>query len=124
MWARGTGLSSSHGPQLSNPALSRQGVAWGIGSVWMARTPSSGATASPVRTRCDATGAGSARANSATPRTCADEILLHRDELRQLTDAQVLSAAEALLDLVRLLPPRPGVSGLVEQQRLFARART
>jgi hypothetical protein len=49
---------------------------------------------------------------------------VHRDELRQLTNAQVLSAAEELLDLVRLLPPSPGVSGLVEQQRLFARART
>jgi hypothetical protein len=49
---------------------------------------------------------------------------IHRDELRQLTNAQVLSAAEELLDLARLLPPPSGVSGLVEQQRLFARART
>jgi hypothetical protein len=48
---------------------------------------------------------------------------VHRDELRQLTDAQALTAAEELLDLVRLLPPPTGVSGLVEQQRLFARAR-
>jgi len=49
---------------------------------------------------------------------------VHRDELRQLTNAQALTAAEELLDLVRLLPPPTGVSGLVEQQRLFARART
>jgi hypothetical protein len=48
---------------------------------------------------------------------------VHRDELRQLTDAQALTAAEELLDLVRLLPPPTGISGLVEQQRLFARAR-
>ena len=49
---------------------------------------------------------------------------VHRDELRQLTDAEALTAAEELLDLMWLLPPPPGESGLVEQQRLFARART
>lgn len=49
---------------------------------------------------------------------------VHRDELRQLTDEQALAAAAELLDLARLLPLPTGVSGLVEQQRLFARART
>lgn len=49
---------------------------------------------------------------------------VRRDELRRLTDAEALAAAEELLDLVRLLPPPTGTSGLVEQQRLFARART
>jgi hypothetical protein len=49
---------------------------------------------------------------------------LHRDELRRLTDAEALAAAEELLDLVRLFPSKAGGSGLVEQQRLFARART
>ena len=48
---------------------------------------------------------------------------VRRDELRRLTDAEALAAAEELLDLLRLLPPSAGVSGLVEQQRLFARAR-
>jgi hypothetical protein len=48
---------------------------------------------------------------------------VHRNELRELTDAEALAAAEELLDLLRLLPPPVGVSGLVEQQRLFARAR-
>lgn len=48
---------------------------------------------------------------------------VHRDELRRLTDADALAAAEELLELARLLPPPSGVSGLVEQQRLFARAR-
>lgn len=48
---------------------------------------------------------------------------VRRDELRRLTDAEALVAAEELLDLVRLLPPLTEVSGLVEQQRLFARAR-
>jgi hypothetical protein len=54
----------------------------------------------------------------------AGPALVHRDELRQLTDAEALAAAEELLDLMWLLPPPPGESGLVEQQRLFARART
>lgn len=49
---------------------------------------------------------------------------VRRDELRRLTDAEALVAVDELLDLVWLLPPPPGVSGLVEQQRLFARART
>lgn len=47
---------------------------------------------------------------------------VRRDELRRLTDAEALVAADELLDLVRLLPPATGTSGLVEQQRLFARA--
>ncbi len=37
--------------------------------------------------------------------------------------AEALTAAEDLLDLLRFLPPRQGESGLIEQQRLFARAR-
>ena len=49
---------------------------------------------------------------------------VRRDELRRLTDADALAAAEELLDLVRLLPPPSGMSGLVEQQRLFAQIRT
>jgi hypothetical protein len=48
---------------------------------------------------------------------------VRREELRRLTDAEALAAAEDLLDLLRFLPPRQGGSGLVEQQRLFARAR-
>ena len=48
---------------------------------------------------------------------------VRRDELRRLADAEALAAAEELLDLVRLLPSPTGVSGLVEQQRLFAGAR-
>lgn len=47
---------------------------------------------------------------------------VRREELRRLTDADALAAAEELLDLVRLLPPPAGESGLVEQQRIFARA--
>lgn len=46
----------------------------------------------------------------------------HRRELQQLTDAQALDAVLALLDLVPDLPPKSGGSGLVEQQRYFARA--
>jgi len=45
------------------------------------------------------------------------------EELRNLTDAEALAATEDLLDLLRFLPPRQGKSGLVEQQRMFARAR-
>lgn len=47
---------------------------------------------------------------------------VHRRELRRLSDQEALAAAEALLDLVRYLPAPQGLSGLVEQQRLFARA--
>jgi hypothetical protein len=47
---------------------------------------------------------------------------VRRRELRQLSDADGLAAAEQLLDLVRHLPPKHSRSGLVEQQRLFARA--
>lgn len=49
---------------------------------------------------------------------------VRRDELRRLTDAEALAAAEELLDLMWLLPPSTDASGLVEQQRLFAHART
>jgi len=45
------------------------------------------------------------------------------EELRKLTDAEALAAVEDLLDLLRFLPSRQGGSGLVEQQRIFARAR-
>jgi hypothetical protein len=48
---------------------------------------------------------------------------IRREELRRLTDAEALAAAEDLLDLLRFLPPRQATSGLVEQQRLFAYAR-
>lgn len=48
---------------------------------------------------------------------------VRREELRQLTDAEVLAVAEELLDLLRYLPPRDELSGLVEQQRVFARVR-
>jgi hypothetical protein len=48
---------------------------------------------------------------------------VRREELRGLTDAGALAAAEELLDLLRFLPPRDDLSGLVEQQRIFARLR-
>ena len=48
---------------------------------------------------------------------------IRRRELRELTELEGLAAAESLLDLVRLLPPKEGGSGLVEQQRLFALVR-
>jgi len=48
---------------------------------------------------------------------------VRREELSKLTDAEALAAVEELLDLLRFLPPRQGQSGLVEQQRIFARAR-
>lgn len=41
-------------------------------------------------------------------------------ELSELTDAEALDAAEALLALVDDLPPKDGTSGLGEQQRPFA----
>jgi len=40
-------------------------------------------------------------------------------ELRGLSDGEALAAADALLELLPLVPPREAVSGLVEQQRLF-----
>lgn len=49
-----------------------------------------------------------------------DEV--HRRELREMTDAEARDAVLALLDLVADLPPKTGGSGLVEQQRYFARA--
>lgn len=45
------------------------------------------------------------------------------EELRSLTEAEALSAADQLLDLLGYLPARDDLSGLVEQQRLFARMR-
>ncbi len=48
---------------------------------------------------------------------------VRRQELRRLTDQEALAAAVTLLDLERHLPPRTDGSGLVEQQRIFARAR-
>ncbi|HZT96548.1 MAG TPA: hypothetical protein VFB34_06890 [Chloroflexota bacterium] len=48
---------------------------------------------------------------------------VRRKELRAMTDAEGLAAAEDLLDLLRYLPKKAGESGLVEQQRVFARLR-
>jgi len=48
---------------------------------------------------------------------------VRRRELQALTDDEALAAAEALLDLLRLLPPHERGTGLVEQQRLFSRLR-
>lgn len=46
---------------------------------------------------------------------------VRRRELRELTDAEALAAAETLLSLAPLLPPKADLTGLVEQQRIFAR---
>lgn len=54
-------------------------------------------------------------------RSAALEQVRH-DELRALTPADALAAADALLDLVRILPVADGTSGLVEQQRVFGHA--
>lgn len=50
---------------------------------------------------------------------------VRRREVAALTDAQALAATLDLLEMVDALPPLPPrtSSGLVEQQRLFARAR-
>ncbi len=48
---------------------------------------------------------------------------LRRRELREMTDGQALQAVLDLLDLVTVLPIKHGGSGLVDQQRYFARAR-
>ena len=48
---------------------------------------------------------------------------VRRDELRRLTDADVVSALDDLLELVQYLPAPGTTSGLVEQQRIFARLR-
>jgi hypothetical protein len=68
--------------------------------------------------------AASAQAAAVAQRLRAGQALaqVRREELRGLTDAEALAAAEELLDLLRFLPPRQGKSGLVEQQRIFARA--
>ena len=43
--------------------------------------------------------------------------------MRCLTDEEALAAADALLSLVALAPVNERLTGLVEQQRLFARTR-
>jgi hypothetical protein len=49
---------------------------------------------------------------------------VHRDELRNLTDADALSASDALLSLSgEISDDRWASSGLIEQQRLFMRSR-
>jgi hypothetical protein len=55
---------------------------------------------------------------------CAGAALadVRRQELRDMTDDEAATAVEQLLDLMRHLPPKRSGSGLVEQQRLFARA--
>ncbi len=47
---------------------------------------------------------------------------VRRRELRELSDAEALQAVLDLLDLVTVAPPKSGGSGLVDQQRYFARA--
>jgi len=47
---------------------------------------------------------------------------VRRTELREMSDAEALAAAEAVLDLVSTLPVRDTLSGLIEQQRLFSLA--
>ncbi len=56
-------------------------------------------------------------------RASAELDRLHASELQAMTDAEALTIADAILDLADLAPPKEGGSGLVEQQRLFARAR-
>lgn len=49
---------------------------------------------------------------------------VRRRELAQMSDADALAAAERVLDLWPIPRTQPaGVSGLVEQQRLFQRSR-
>ena len=48
---------------------------------------------------------------------------LRRRALREMTEDQALEAVLDLLDLVTVLPIKHGGSGLVDQQRYFARAR-
>jgi len=48
---------------------------------------------------------------------------VRRNELRGLTAEEALVAADALLSLVALVPVDERLTGLVEQQRLFVRAR-
>ena len=43
--------------------------------------------------------------------------------MRGLTDEEALVAADALLSLVALAPANERPTGLIEQQRIFARAR-
>lgn len=44
-------------------------------------------------------------------------------ELAEVTEEDAARIADDLLQLLPLLPPAPRESGLVEQQRIFARAR-
>ncbi|MGI8576000.1 MAG: hypothetical protein ACR2MA_11855 [Egibacteraceae bacterium] len=46
-----------------------------------------------------------------------------RAELAAMTDEEARRVAEALLALLSDAPPKEGLSGLVEQQRLFRRVR-
>ncbi len=45
------------------------------------------------------------------------------DELRRLTDAEALKAADSLQGLAAMVPEPQRPSGLIEQQRLFVLAR-
>lgn len=47
----------------------------------------------------------------------------HAEELRALTESEAAAAADELLELVALLPPKKEATGLVEQQRLLAALR-
>lgn len=67
--------------------------------------------------------AGLAEAVARWQRTGQALAEVRREELRGLTDSGALAAAEELLDLLRYLPAPDEVSGLVEQQRVFARVR-
>lgn len=70
-------------------------------------------------------GDGQARAAVARWQRAGDALAaVNRDELRRMTDAEALTAADQLLDMLRFLPARQDTSsGLVEQQRIFARLR-
>ena len=48
---------------------------------------------------------------------------IRRDELRALTPEQIALAADALLEIGGALPVDRPTSGLVEQQRIFRKAR-
>lgn len=48
---------------------------------------------------------------------------VRREELRRLSDADALDAANALLELLPFVSPRGLDWGLIEQQRLFHSAR-
>jgi hypothetical protein len=48
---------------------------------------------------------------------------IRRRELAELSEGEALAAATAVLELLAWVPGRERGSGLVEQQRLFLRAR-